>query len=273
MDLLCLSTFVINIGTSHKIESVNFICANILFYGLIYFLLLRSRVSTIKKTVKGKIQMTTRELEERIKQSGYTHVIGVDEVGRGCLAGPVVVCACILPPEFKNSNVKDSKKITTERKREKIYEELVATEGLHFATVSLDADVVDTLNILGATMKGMKQATEDLIKTVQFHTPDAKFYVLVDGDKFPRNLNVPGETVLQGDSCCVNIAAASIIAKVTRDRIMNQFHETYPDWNFVKHKGYGTANHRGLITSTHYTPLHRKSFQPLRGLLENVNEM
>jgi ribonuclease HII len=211
----------------------------------------------------------SRELETDLKGQGYKFIIGVDEAGRGCLAGPVVAAACILPDDFKVAHIKDSKKITTEKKRERVYEELVNAPGVVWAAVALDAPTVDRFNILKASLEAMRQAIEKVMTQVTY--PDrTKFYACVDGNKIPPKLNILSESVVQGDSYCMNIAAASIIAKVTRDRIMNAYHVQYPEWNFIKHKGYGTASHRAMIAQQfpNLTPLHRYTFQPLKGLVE-----
>jgi len=209
---------------------------------------------------------TSRDMENACKEKGYNYIIGVDEVGRGCLAGPVTVAACILPEEFEVKNVKDSKKFSSTAAREKVYNNMLEVKGFEYEVLSYDAAVIDQFNILQATLRGMKAAVEALI--AKLGLDPVKCFVLVDGDKYPKNLNVPGQTVLQGDSVCKTIAAASIVAKVVRDRKMVQYHETYPEWNFPQHKGYGTQSHRDLIRVDHYTPLHRKSFNPLKTLLE-----
>lgn len=211
--------------------------------------------------------MATRELEDNIKAQGYKYVIGLDEVGRGCLAGPVTIAACVLPEEFKVKNVKDSKKLSP-KKREKVFQEIIESPGIYYETVSLKAPEVDSLNILQATLKGMKMAIDKIVQKLPTRNK-TQIYACIDGDKIPRGLTVLSETVEQGDTKCMNIAAASIIAKVIRDRMMVEYESIYPGWGFAKHKGYGTTSHREKINEVGImgvTPLHRHSFSPLKRL-------
>lgn len=175
---------------------------------------------------------------------------GVDEAGRGPLAGPVVAAAAILPERFRIAGVDDSKKLSPAR-REKIFEELPQS-GVQFSVGIADAREIDEINILRATIKAMERAVAAL--------PSAPDFLFIDGTE-PTTLPLKQRTIPGGDGKCMSIAVASIAAKVTRDRIMEKLHREYPLYNFVKHKGYPTAEHRSLIRKYGPCPEHRKSFR------------
>lgn len=185
------------------------------------------------------------------KRYGVNSLCGVDEAGRGPLAGPVVAAAVILKPDAKTflSEVNDSKKLS-EKKREKLYDKIIENS-LHYAIGIVDVDYIEKFNILQATFLAMKKAVEQI--ELQ---PDL---VLVDGNKLP-DLKMRAEFVIKGDSKSASIAAASIIAKVTRDRMMIKFHEKYPNYGFDRHKGYGTKEHYSNIIEYGVIPIHRMSF-------------
>ncbi len=185
------------------------------------------------------------------KSYGVNSLCGVDEAGRGPLAGPVVAAAVILKPDAETflSEVNDSKKLS-EKKREKLYDKIIENS-LHYAIGVVDVDYIEKFNILQATFLAMKKAVEKI--EIQ---PDL---VLVDGNKLP-DLKTRAEFVIKGDSKSASIAAASIIAKVTRDRMMIEFHEKYPNYGFNRHKGYGTKEHYSNIIKYGVTPIHRMSF-------------
>lgn len=188
--------------------------------------------------------------ENKQLKKGYSHIAGVDEVGRGPLAGPVVSVAVILPVSFSVSGVVDSKKIS-HRKRSvlygKIYEQAVAV-GIGI----IDSIEIDRINILQASLLSMSIAVNNL-KPI----PD---YLLIDG-KFPITSKIPQKAIIKGDSLSISIAAASIIAKVTRDTIMEQYDFEYPKYGFSKHKGYPTKIHREALLKYGNCPIHRKSFK------------
>ena len=171
------------------------------------------------------------EIEDKLYSEGYNFVCGVDEAGRGPLCGPVVAAAVILPKDEYIEGVNDSKKLT-EKKREKLYDDIMMKAVAASIGIS-DVDVIEKVNILNATKLAMKQAIEKLsIK------PD---YVLIDGNQM-IDINIKAETVVSGDAKSESIAAASIIAKVTRDRMLIEFDKKYPEYGFAKHKGYGTKS-------------------------------
>jgi len=178
-------------------------------------------------------------------------VAGVDEAGRGPLAGPVTVAAVILGHDWKQSTfLNDSKKLSP-KKRDFCFE-CICEEALAYSIVSVSNVEIDEINILKATLQGMSRALEQL-------TP-APDYVLVDGNQYPPT-QTPGETLVKGDSRSCSIAAASILAKVTRDRLMLDYAKQYPQYGFEKHKGYPTAKHREAVAKYGLTPLHRHSFR------------
>lgn len=189
------------------------------------------------------------EIEEELYTKGYKLVCGVDEAGRGPLCGPVVAAAVILKPDQMIEGVNDSKKLS-EKKREKIYEEIMQN-ALAVGVGISDVDIIEEVNILNATKLAMKQAISNL--KVQ---PE---YVLIDGNQM-IDISIPAQTVVSGDAKSESIAAASIIAKVTRDRMLIQWDKTYPQYGFAKHKGYGTKAHVEAIKEYGLTPLHRPSF-------------
>jgi len=189
------------------------------------------------------------EYEDNLRQQGFETVAGVDEVGRGPLAGPVVACALILPPGLNIEGVNDSKKLSA-RKREAMAT-IIKDAALAHAFGIVDVETIDRINILQATLLAMKKAIDGLETT-----PTA---VLVDGTT-PPNLSIHTICVPQGDAKSQLIAAASILAKVHRDAMMAAIHTEYPQYGFDAHKGYGTAKHRAAVEANGLCPHHRKSF-------------
>jgi len=192
--------------------------------------------------------------EAELISVGTAPVAGVDEAGRGPLAGPVVVAACILDPNHIPLGLNDSKKLTS-AKREALYEQILATS--HASIVSVSAQTIDAINIRAATLQGMAQAVRGL--AVQ------PAYALIDGRDVPPGLPCPGEALIKGDARSVSIAAASILAKVTRDRLMARAAEFWPGYGFERHMGYGTEAHLDAIKRLGPCPIHRLSFAPLKG--------
>ena len=189
-------------------------------------------------------------------KKGYSCICGIDEAGRGPWAGPVYCAAVILP---KNHNIKgldDSKKLS-ERKRKSLYNQIIDT-ALSYSVISISAKEIDTTDILKATKKGMQKA----VKSLKI-TPDI---LLLDAINisFPEIVQI---NLIKGDSRSEAIAAASILAKVSRDRYMKKIHRKYPQYNFEVHKGYGTKEHLKLLTKYGPSPIHRLSFRPVQNLL------
>ena len=192
----------------------------------------------------------TLELETAAQDRGFQQVAGVDEAGRGPLAGPVMVAAVILGKDWNAEHpLNDSKKLSS-TKREQLFD-VICSEALAFKIVSISAEEIDRLNILQATLHGMLRCLTEIEPA-----PD---YALVDGNRFPQT-TILGEAVVKGDARSKSIAAASILAKVTRDRVMVENAKRYPEWGFEGHKGYPTKQHRAAIGKYGLSPLHRRSF-------------
>lgn len=193
--------------------------------------------------------MPLTDYEEKIALEGYGCICGVDEAGRGPLAGPVVVSAVILKDGAVIPGLDDSKKLT-EKKREELFN-IIVENSVAYKIVFIDEKTIDDINILAATMLGMKRAVEGLSIV-----PDI---CLIDGNSMP-DVRVPARCVIHGDAMCRSIAAASVLAKVSRDRYMAELHERYPQYDFLKHKGYPTALHYKKIDEFGVSDVHRLSF-------------
>ena len=187
--------------------------------------------------------------EKAVALDGYKAICGVDEAGRGPLAGPVVAAACILPIDCEIEGLNDSKKLS-EKKRDLLFEE-IKEKAIAYSIASASNEEIDEFNILNTTMLAMVRAIETL--------PQKADYALVDGNCI-RNFPIPAMTIVKGDAKSPSIAAASILAKVTRDRICMEMDEKYPEYNFKKHKGYPTKEHRELVIKYGPCPIHRKTF-------------
>lgn len=197
-----------------------------------------------------------RSYEQEMWDAGYQAVAGVDEAGRGPLAGPVVAAACIVSKEIWISGVDDSKKLAPNI-RSTLFEILTNTSGVFFGVGIVSSQEIDRINILEATKAAMCQAINCLTKT-----PD---FLLIDGLNLP-NHTIPNRKIVKGDALSFAIAAASIIAKETRDRLMRECHLLFPDYGFDRHKGYGTEKHRAAIEKHGACPIHRMTFEPLKSL-------
>lgn len=191
-----------------------------------------------------------KEKENELREKGFKFICGIDEAGRGPLAGPVVVASVIMPADSMIEGVNDSKKIS-EKKREELYEKIIK-EAISYGVAIIGQDEIDEVNILNATKKGLTISLQELTKK-----PDL---ILVDALNHIDTLGIPYDSIIKGDAKCYSIAAASIIAKVTRDRIMREWDKIYPEYGFEKHKGYGTASHIKAIREFGLCPIHRKTF-------------
>ncbi|UCG62219.1 MAG: ribonuclease HII [Candidatus Zixiibacteriota bacterium] len=198
-------------------------------------------------------------LEQMLAEKGYRAICGVDEVGRGPLAGPVVAAAVIMPPEIEIVGLTDSKKLSAHR-REEIFEEIVEL-GLICAVGVIDHETIDRINILRASLMAMRKAVMELKQA-----PDI---ILVDGNYPIPNIEQPQFAVVGGDRQCQSISAASIVAKITRDRIMDKYQAMFPSFSFSKHKGYPTPEHMDELRVYGPTDIHRKSFKPVAELINN----
>lgn len=196
-----------------------------------------------------------QDYERKAAERGYTAVCGIDEAGRGPLAGPVCAAAVILPHDFQLDGLDDSKKLTA-KKREELYSR-IALQAVAFGIGWASEREIDEINILQATFLAMSRAVEKL-------APPAD-YALVDGNRMPA-LPVPGEAIIKGDGRCASIAAASVLAKVSRDRLMRELDREFPQYGFAQHKGYGTKAHYAAIKKYGILPVHRRSF--LKNLAE-----
>ena len=192
--------------------------------------------------------------ENAYKQKGYKYVCGIDEVGRGPLAGPVVTACVVMPYDEMISGVFDSKKVT-KKNRERLYDEILSS-ALSVGISVVNQDTIDKINILNATKLGVKIALEGLKQR-----PDV---IMVDALNNMDTLGIPYDSIIKGDAKCYSIAAASIIAKVYRDRLMKIYDKAYPGYGFADHKGYPTEEHIKAIEKLGPTPIHRMSFAPLK---------
>jgi len=191
-----------------------------------------------------------KEYERQLHEKGFKNICGIDEAGRGPLAGPVVIASVIMPADSMIEGVNDSKKVS-EKKRELLYDKIIE-EAISYGVAIIGQDEIDNINILNATRKGVTMSLKEL--TVK---PDL---ILVDALEHIDTLGIPYEAIIKGDAKAYSIAAASIIAKVTRDRIMREWANVYPEYNFEVHKGYGTAKHISAIKEHGFCPIHRRSF-------------
>ena len=189
--------------------------------------------------------------ENEYTARGYSAIAGIDEAGRGPLAGPVVAAICILDPARPVYGLDDSKKLS-EKKREALFP-LIKENALAYAVVAVDAAVIDEINILEATKKAMRQCVADISLQI---TPDL---LLIDAVKL-EGVTQPVVPIIKGDAKSNSIAAASILAKVTRDHMMEEYDKEYPGYGFARHKGYGTNDHYAAIRELGMSPIHRRSF-------------
>ncbi len=191
-----------------------------------------------------------KEIENNLYSKNINYICGIDEAGRGPLAGPVVVASVIMPKDSMIEGVNDSKKVS-ESKREALYEKIIE-EAISYGVGIIDQKEIDEINILNATKKGLTMSLKELKVR-----PDI---ILVDALTGIDTLQIPYKSIIKGDAKAYSISAASIIAKVTRDRIMREWDKIYPQYGFAKHKGYGTAMHINAIKEYGICPIHRLSF-------------
>ncbi len=191
-----------------------------------------------------------KEMEKEFYDKGVKNIAGIDEAGRGPLAGPVVVASVIMKPDSMIEGVNDSKKVS-ENKREKLYD-LILEEAISYGIGIVYQDEIDKINILQATKKGLTESLSQMeIK------PNI---IMVDALTGIDTFGIPYKSIIKGDAKCYSISCASIIAKVTRDRIMREWDKVYPEYGFAAHKGYGTAKHIAALKEFGPTPIHRRTF-------------
>ena len=201
------------------------------------------------------------EGEKDLYKQGYARILGTDEAGRGPLAGPLYVAAVIFPKGYENPGIDDSKKLTS-LKREKLYERMLAEERagrLQIGVGQASCREIDELNILQATFLAMRRAVEKL--------PSCPQAALIDGNRLPPAFPCACQTIVKGDSLSLSIAAASVVAKVFRDRLMKELARQYPGYGFEKNAGYGTAAHLEGLKKQGVTPEHRRSYKPVQKFL------
>lgn len=204
----------------------------------------------------------TDEFELEARRRGYRHIAGLDEAGRGPLAGPVVAAAVILPTRCRLDGVDDSKQVS-EPERTRLYGVIMQRARAVAVGVATEQEI-DRLNILEATRLAMSRALASLTAPAD--------YLLIDAVEFP-NLTIPSRSIIKGDTLSVSIAAASIVAKVMRDRMMAMYHRAYPVYNFLSHKGYGTVEHLQRLAQHGPCAIHRRTFAPVAQLLRGHDRM
>ena len=194
--------------------------------------------------------MTIWEFDAAVRAEGYPIIAGIDEAGRGPLCGPVCAAAVILPPDLEIAGINDSKKLT-EKKREELFDQ-ITSQAIAYGIGFAEVEEIEEINILNATYLAMCRAAGQLSETPAL--------VLVDGNRTPSGLELPSRTVVKGDAKSASIAAASILAKVSRDRLLLEMDKQYPEYGFAQHKGYGTAAHYEALRKYGPCPAHRMSF-------------
>lgn len=242
-----------------------------------------------KTTTAAPTHGASSLMEQNLLNKGYQMVIGIDEAGRGPLAGPVVAAACSLPPSITIEGILDDSKTLNAQQRDALFSQITTHPNIKWASCIIDVETIDKINILQATMVAMEGAVDALfLKIVDTkkvttnatsdHTvPTLKSqYILVDGNRLPAKFDKEHSlAVVKGDSKCRCIAAASIIAKVTRDRLMEELHEQHPQYGFSRHKGYGVAAHVEAIRKHGPCVAHRRTFAPVKNWypMEKKEEM
>lgn len=197
-----------------------------------------------------------KEFENELYKKGYKYIAGIDEVGRGPLVGPVVTAAVILPKDFYDERINDSKKLT-EKKRELLYD-VIIENAISVGIGMSSAEVIDEINILEATKKAMKEAVNNLSVKPE--------HLLIDAVKL--DIDIPSTSIIKGDQKSLSIASASIIAKVTRDRMLVELDKKHPEYDFKHNKGYGTKKHIEALYKYGALSEHRKSFEPVKSIIK-----
>jgi ribonuclease HII len=195
------------------------------------------------------------QYERALYKQGYARLAGIDEAGRGPLAGPVVAAACVLPKGILICGVDDSKKLTA-AERSAIFAALIKLDGIDYAIGIVSSKIIDRINILQATFEAMRIALAGLKASAD--------YLLVDGNQFIPKILTPGKAIIKGDASSQSIAAASILAKKTRDDLMQDYHKLWPEYGFSQHKGYPTKKHLEALEHFGPCPIHRLSFAPIK---------
>lgn len=216
-----------------------------------------------KKSLKFELSLAEeerlqilRQYEEELWQNAYQYIAGVDEVGRGCIAGPVVAAAVVLPRDFMVADIDDSKKLSPVKRT--ALAKIIKERALDWSIASVSTSLLDEMNIYNASKEAMRRAIRKLKINID--------YLLIDAMHI-SDINIKQQAIIKGDTLSVSIASASIIAKVERDRMMEDFDHFYPGYDFSKHKGYATKRHLEALQSKGICPIHRKSFEPVKSML------
>ena len=217
-------------------------------------------MTSVKKIGKRETKrlLKLNSYEDEARSQGYQLIAGVDEAGRGPLAGPVVAAACISPQGILIPGVNDSKQLNAGERAE-LFQLIISDDRIVYGVGIVDPQTIDKVNIYQATILAMLEAISKL--------PISPHFLLVDGMKLPHP-SIPAQKIIDGDAKSQSIAAASIIAKETRDQLMVQYHERWPEYGFNQHKGYGTEKHLKALQAYGICPLHRLSFEPVKALLK-----
>ena len=217
-------------------------------------------MTSVKKIGKRETKrlLKLNSYEDEARSQGYQLIAGVDEAGRGPLAGPVVAAACIIPQGILIPGVNDSKQLNAGERAE-LFQLIISDDRIVYGVGIVDPQTIDKVNIYQATSLAMLEAISKL--------PISPHFLLVDGMKLPHP-SIPAQKIIDGDAKSQSIAAASIIAKETRDQLMVQYHERWPEYGFNQHKGYGTEKHLKALQAYGICPLHRLSFEPVKALLK-----
>ncbi len=217
-------------------------------------------MTSVKKIGKRETKrlLKLNSYEDEARSQGYQLIAGVDEAGRGPLAGPVVAAACIIPQGILIPGVNDSKQLNAGERAE-LFQLIISDDRIVYGVGIVDPQTIDKVNIYQATILAMLEAISKL--------PISPHFLLVDGMKLPHP-SIPAQKIIDGDAKSQSIAAASIIAKETRDQLMVQYHERWPEYGFNQHKGYGTEKHLKALQAYGICPLHRLSFEPVKALLK-----
>jgi len=217
----------------------------------------------LKSSYKKVMDYPNFNKEKKLQRKGFKCVVGIDEAGRGPLAGPVVAAAVFIKQNGKFlKGINDSKKLSA-KKRENFYKDLTNHKNIEWGIGIVSEKLIDEMNILNATKLAMESAIDNLASKLK-----SIDYLLIDGN-VKINSIMRQKTIVKGDQKVISISAASIIAKVARDRIMEKYHKKYPEYKFDKHKGYGTELHMKMLKKHGTCPIHRKSFQPIAQILIN----
>lgn len=239
--------------------------------------------NSVQKTIKirslslnaiSENELLKREFEIKLYDQGYPHILGSDEAGRGCLAGPVVAAAVCVPKSHTVIETVRDSKLISKKKREEIYNIIMNDVTIFKDYTVIDNKKIDDINILNASLLAMEMSLQKVMNQInnQNSIESSSFVALIDGNRCPKNLKVKTIPIIKGDKLVYSIALASIIAKVKRDEIMDEYHKLYPNYNFINNYGYPTKQHFLLLHKYGPSPIHRISTKPVQRILFNHQE-